>query len=151
MRKSLIKAALSFKDIIIAADNVTGDFNLNLPFHKDLINIPETQTRMVGFDLNGEYWGRCFFPTSALEQYRMHLEIIKNTGFEYINCRITCCHDSWSPHFNILPSNKEFYLKNVDQLHHIMENVSVKFPNTMRSYKYCSHVKTHKFKYIPDG
>jgi len=45
----------------------------------------------------------------------------------------------------------EFYLKNVDQLHQIMENVSVKFPNTIRSYKYFTLVKSHKFKYIPDG
>ena len=43
----------------------------------------------------------------------------------------------------------EFLLENVDELHQIMENITVQYPNTIRSYKYFTIVKAHKFKYIP--
>ena len=39
-----------------------------------------------------------------------------------------------------------FALNNVNQLHQIMEDLSSKFPDTIRSYKYFSTTKTHKYE-----
>jgi len=44
----------------------------------------------------------------------------------------------------------EFYLKNVHELHAIMEDIALKFPDTIRNYKYVSVVTTHKENYIPE-
>jgi DNA-binding Lrp family transcriptional regulator len=44
----------------------------------------------------------------------------------------------------------ELFLKNVDELHTFMDDLSTKFPDMIKSYKYFSHVKSHKFRYIPD-
>ena len=44
----------------------------------------------------------------------------------------------------------EFLLENVDQLHQAMEDLYDKFPNMIKSYRYFSIIKSHKFKYIPD-
>ena len=44
----------------------------------------------------------------------------------------------------------EFYLKNVHELHEIMEDIALKFPDTIRNYKYVSVVTTHKKTYIPE-
>ena len=38
-----------------------------------------------------------------------------------------------------------FALNNANQLHQIMEDLSSKFPNTIRNYKYFSTIKTNKF------
>jgi len=38
-----------------------------------------------------------------------------------------------------------FALNNANQLHQIIEDLSSKFPNTIRNYKYFSVIKTHKF------
>jgi DNA-binding Lrp family transcriptional regulator len=39
-----------------------------------------------------------------------------------------------------------FCLNNANQLHQIMEDLSTKFPDTVRSYKYFSLTKTHKYE-----
>jgi len=38
-----------------------------------------------------------------------------------------------------------FILNNANQLHQIMEDLSAKFPDTIKSYKYFSNTKTHKY------
>lgn len=38
-----------------------------------------------------------------------------------------------------------FMLNNANQLHQIMEDLSSKFPDTIRNYKYFSDIKTHKY------
>jgi Lrp/AsnC family transcriptional regulator for asnA, asnC and gidA len=43
-----------------------------------------------------------------------------------------------------------FYLKSVNQLHEIMEELSVKFPNAIKNYTYFKVIKTHKWNYMPD-
>jgi len=45
----------------------------------------------------------------------------------------------------------EFILKNINELHQIMEDLSLKFPNTIRSYDYVYVVETHKYEYLPTG
>lgn len=44
-----------------------------------------------------------------------------------------------------------FYLKNANQLHQIMEDLSIKFPNAIKSYTYFSFTKSHKWVYIPEN
>jgi len=38
-----------------------------------------------------------------------------------------------------------FLLNNANELHSIMEDLSLKYPDTIRSYKYFSEIKTHKY------
>ena len=44
----------------------------------------------------------------------------------------------------------DFHLRNADQLHQIMENITAKFPNTINNYSYFSIKKVHKYRYIPE-
>jgi hypothetical protein len=39
-----------------------------------------------------------------------------------------------------------FCLNNANQLHQIMEDLSSKFPDTIKNYKYFSLTKTHKYR-----
>jgi Lrp/AsnC family transcriptional regulator for asnA, asnC and gidA len=39
-----------------------------------------------------------------------------------------------------------FYLKNISELHKLMEDLSIKFPNTIKTYTYASLVEIHKWK-----
>jgi DNA-binding Lrp family transcriptional regulator len=39
-----------------------------------------------------------------------------------------------------------FTLNNINQLHQIMEDLSMKIPDSIRNYKYFSVTKTHKFE-----
>jgi DNA-binding Lrp family transcriptional regulator len=43
----------------------------------------------------------------------------------------------------------EFYLKNVNEVHEIMEDLSLKFPNTIRNYKYVYVVETYRYHFFP--
>lgn len=43
----------------------------------------------------------------------------------------------------------EFYLENVEQLHEIMEDISLKFPESIKNFKYFSYLKTHKVNLMP--
>ena len=43
-----------------------------------------------------------------------------------------------------------FFLKSVDQLHNIIEDLSIRVPNTIKNYKYFSGLKTHKWNYLPE-
>jgi len=43
----------------------------------------------------------------------------------------------------------EFYLENINQIHTIMEDLSVKFPNTIRNFTYVFVIKTHRYEYLP--
>ena len=43
----------------------------------------------------------------------------------------------------------EFYLENVEQLHHIMEDISLKFPESIKNFKYFSYFKRHKYNLMP--
>lgn len=44
----------------------------------------------------------------------------------------------------------EFILNNTNQLHEIMEDISIKFPKTIRTYTYFCVETTHKNRYIPE-
>ena len=43
-----------------------------------------------------------------------------------------------------------FHLKDINQIHQIMEDLSLKFPDTIRNYKYFSVKEVHKWCYIPE-
>ena len=43
----------------------------------------------------------------------------------------------------------EFYLKNVDEVHKIMQDLSLKFPDTIRNYKYVYVVETFRYHFFP--
>ena len=43
-----------------------------------------------------------------------------------------------------------FILKNANQLHEIMEDLSIKFPNTIKNYIYFSALKTYKWSWMPE-
>jgi len=43
----------------------------------------------------------------------------------------------------------EFYLKNISEIHKIMEELSIKFPNTIRNYKYVYVIETYRYEYFP--
>ena len=43
----------------------------------------------------------------------------------------------------------EFHLKNIDEIHTIMDDLTAKFPETIRSYQYFSIKKLHKLSYFP--
>lgn len=107
--EGLLAAARAHPDIIVGADNVIGDFHLHLPFNSHLWRAAVTNPAQVHFDLNGEYWGRNFFPTSALRQYQEHIHEARMMGAACLNGRISTGHDRWSPHFNVLPSRRCFY------------------------------------------
>jgi hypothetical protein len=83
-RNGLLRAAQRHSDIIISADNVIGDFNPFLPFHASLVEAAKTNPIAVHFDFNGEYWGRNFVPTSALNQYGAHIEEARHLGAVYL-------------------------------------------------------------------
>jgi len=108
-RKSLLAAATEFPDVLVSGDNVVGDFHLRLPFNGCLVEAGKTNPVVVHFDLNGEYWGRNFVPTAALDQYAEHLEQARALGAEYADGRVSTGHDRWSPHANILPSRVRHY------------------------------------------
>jgi len=40
----------------------------------------------------------------------------------------------------------EFYFKTVDQLHEIMDDITRKFPNVIKSYNYFSVIKSNKIE-----
>ncbi len=43
----------------------------------------------------------------------------------------------------------EFYLKNVSEVHNIMEDLSTKFPNTIKNYKYVYVLETFRYHFFP--
>ena len=43
-----------------------------------------------------------------------------------------------------------FYLENANQLHDIMRNLSINFPNSIKNYTYSSVIKTYKWNYMPE-
>lgn len=44
----------------------------------------------------------------------------------------------------------DFFVDNVDQLFQIMEDLSVKFPNTIKNYTYFYEAEMYKWQYIPE-
>jgi hypothetical protein len=44
----------------------------------------------------------------------------------------------------------ELIVNNVDQLKQIIEDISIKFPNIIRSYMYFRVVKSHKWVELPE-
>ncbi|MBN2581343.1 MAG: hypothetical protein JXB10_20345 [Pirellulales bacterium] len=107
--QAIFAAAKRRPDVIISGDNVIGDFSLALPFNRHLHEAAKTNRVCVHFDLNGEYWGRNYVPTSALRQYERDLEEARRLGVESVNGRISTAHDVWSPHGNILPRYRKEY------------------------------------------
>lgn len=103
------RTAQRYPDIIIGADDVIGDFSLHLPFNAHLIEAAKTNPIQVNFDLNGEYWGRNFIPTCALQHYEERIETARALNPVYINGRVCTGHDTWSPYANILPSRRCYY------------------------------------------
>jgi len=106
---TILASARKRPDLIVSADNVVGDFHLHLPFNEHLKRAARTNPVQVHFDLNGEYWGRNFMPTVALDQYTRHIAEAQAIGAEYLDGRISTGHDSWGPHDNLLPSRRRFY------------------------------------------
>ena len=106
----LKEAVLSHDEIILEADDVIGDFSLCQPFQSDIASTPKNHPSMIVFDLEGEYRGRNFLPTSALDQFRIHIDKAKEVGVSHVTGRIVTAHDRWSPHFNALPSKRAYYL-----------------------------------------
>jgi len=43
-----------------------------------------------------------------------------------------------------------FYLQNANQLHDIMRDLSIKFPDAIKNYTYFSILKTYKWNYMPE-
>jgi len=43
----------------------------------------------------------------------------------------------------------EFYLENVEQLHRIMGDLSLKFPESIKNFNYFSYLKVHKASFMP--
>jgi hypothetical protein len=43
-----------------------------------------------------------------------------------------------------------FILKSANQLYKIMEDLSIKFPNTIKNYISFSATKTHKWSWMPE-
>ena len=43
-----------------------------------------------------------------------------------------------------------FILKNANQLHDILNDLEIKFPNTIKNYNYFSATKTHKWSWMPE-
>jgi hypothetical protein len=109
MVQALFAAARRRPDIIVTGDNVIGDFSLCLPFNEHLREAAKTNRISVNFDLNGEYWGRNFVPTSALSQYEAHLEEARRLGVESVNGRVGTVWDSRNPYDNILPRYRDLY------------------------------------------
>ncbi|MCC6126931.1 MAG: hypothetical protein IT426_18355 [Pirellulales bacterium] len=107
--EAILAAAGKRPDIIVSGDNVIGDFSLALPFNERLRKAAKTNPVCVHFDLNGEYWGRNYVPTSALGQYERDLEEARRLGVESVNGRVSTAHDVWSPHGNILPRYRKEY------------------------------------------
>ena len=107
--QGLFNAAKRHPEIIISADNVIGDYHLFLPFNEHLKQAAQTNPVQVNFDLNGEYWGRNFVPTSALQQYAEHIEESRKLDVLYANGRVATEHDFNNPYSNILPSRRKYY------------------------------------------
>ncbi|MBP7937857.1 MAG: hypothetical protein KA354_24720 [Phycisphaerae bacterium] len=113
--EAILDAARKRPDIIVSGDNVIGDFSLVLPFNQRLHEAAKTNPIAVHFDLNGEYWGRNYVPTSALGQYERDLEEARRLGVESVNGRVSTAHDVWSPHGNLLPRYRKEYPPFVNQ------------------------------------
>ena len=43
----------------------------------------------------------------------------------------------------------EFFLKDIGQIHKIMEDLSIKFPNTIRNYEYIYVIESNKYEFFP--
>ncbi len=106
---SLMNAARKHNDIFMSADNTIGDYHLHLPFNKHLKEAAKRNPVIVNFDLNGEYWGKNFVPTSAINQYEAHIEEARKIKAGYLNGRVATENDMRNPHMNILPVRKKYY------------------------------------------
>jgi hypothetical protein len=42
-----------------------------------------------------------------------------------------------------------FHLQNINQLHEILADITEKFPDSIRNYKYFHDVILHKYQYLP--
>ena len=132
----LLAAAQSHSDIIVSADNVIGDFHLHLPFNSHLLRAAVTNPIQVHFDLNGEYWGRNFFPTCALSQYKEHIDEALALGEVCVNGRISTGHDRGSSYFNVLPSHRHLYADGAGLAEGgpLPENIEVSCFNTLGGF-----------------
>ncbi len=106
---SLLDAARKYQDVIVSADNTIGDYHLHLPFNQHLERASRTNRVIVNFDLNGEYWGKNFVPTTAINQYEKHIEEARKINAKYINGRVATENDLSNPHVNVLPARKKSY------------------------------------------
>jgi len=144
--QGLFEAAVHHPDIIVSGDNVIGDFQLHLPFNSHLKRAAKTNPIQVHFDLNGEFWGRNFVPTSALSQYAAHIEEARRLRAVYIDGRVSTGHDSWSPHANVLPSRRRFYpaLEQVSDYAPLPNDLEISCMDTLGAFNaefFCRRVK----------
>jgi hypothetical protein len=65
-------------------------------------------------------------------------------------------HIESNPNFTILDQTIgyadleiELQLKNIDDIHQIIENISKKYPNVIKNYKYFRILSVHKSSFFP--
>jgi DNA-binding Lrp family transcriptional regulator len=93
-------------------------------------------------DINFTKLGYYFFHVDiALKRYKGIYQII-----EYIkkNPYLWCIENN----IGISDISLQFYLKNVNQLHEILEDLSIKIPDIIKSYKYHRIIKEYPRKFI---
>ncbi len=93
-------------------------------------------------DINFSKLGYYFFHVDiALKKYKAIDQVI-----EYIKKNpYLCCIEN---NIGISDISLQFYLKNVNQLHEILEDLSIKIPDTIKSYKYHKIIKEYPRKFI---
>ncbi|MDD5678682.1 MAG: hypothetical protein PHW60_11965 [Kiritimatiellae bacterium] len=109
LSEAFLAAARKYPDIIVAGDSTPGDHNLDIGFNPDLWRAAATNPVQVGFDLNGEFWGRNIYPTSALGHYAQFLNEARALGAVWVEGRVDTLHNDWSPYANVLPSRRHFF------------------------------------------
>lgn len=108
---------------------------------KKLIDIGVIQWFRVNMDLTklGYRWHKVDI---VLRDYKKLSQISKHIE---LNPHFVCIDKT----LGYVDLEMEFFLRNINELHQIMEDLSVKFPNTIRNYSYVYVVETHKHVFFP--
>lgn len=108
---------------------------------KNLVKLGVIQAFRVGVDLS----------KLGLKEYKVDVHLREHTKrksiIEYIK---------FNPYLEFIGTSAgvsdlelEFVLKDVDSLHRIMEDISAKFPGSIRKYEYFNTLVNHKLRFIP--